>query len=134
MTEDVQKSMDEVIRQDGRYPMEAFAFLHDGLSYAVDDAYGGDNPGEDAGDTRHVTGPQLCGALRDLAKIRWGNLARTVLSKWNLTSTLDFGNMVYLLVDSGMMRKTEDDSLEDFREVFAFDEAFKTDVRFEMKE
>ena len=32
--------------------------------------------------------------------------------------------MVYLLVENELMGKTEDDSLEDFRDVYDFDEAF----------
>ena len=51
-------------------------------------------------------------------------LAGAVLRKWNVRSTLDFGNMVYLLVENGLMHKTAEDSLEDFRDVFDFDEAF----------
>jgi len=126
------KSMEDVIRQDGRYPPEAFAFLHEGLSKAVAGAHG-DKPANEAGQ-RHVTGQQLCFALRDLAVERWGMLAKAVLSKWNIRETLDFGNMVYLLVDNRFMRKTPEDSLEDFRAVFDFDEAFCGRWNFELKE
>ena len=126
-----QKTLEQIVREDGRYPMEAYAFLHDGLNAAVKQAFG--ESGE-AGRPRHVTGRQLCIALRDLALQRWGMLARTVLKKWNIHSTMDFGNMVYLLIEHGLMKKTEEDSIEDFRDVFSFDEAFDADSRFELKE
>jgi len=74
-----------------------------------------------------VTGQQLCLALRDLAKERWGLLAQTVLARWNIHSTLDFGNMVFLQIQSGHMGSTPEDSLEDFRDVYDFSEAFGTD-------
>jgi len=124
------KSMDQVIREDGRYPPDAFGFLHEGLARAVSQVYG-----EQAVTAqRHVSGAQLCHALRDLAIERWGMLARTVLAKWNIHATIDFGNMVYLLVESGLMRKTDEDSLEDFRDVFDFEKAFDVAEEFELKE
>jgi len=120
-------TMEEVIRSDGRYPIEAFAFLHDALSHAVGEVHGADaqvSTDPQTEPSRHVTGAQLCHAMRDLAIERWGRLARPVLSKWNIRATIDLGNMVYLLVDNSFMRKTEEDSIEDFRDVFSFDEAF----------
>ena len=125
------KSMEEVILEDGRYPLEAFGFLHDGLTMAVRDIHGDEPPTEGH---RHVTGKQLCEGLRDLAIERWGMLARTVLNKWNIHETIDFGNMVYLLVENSFMRKTEEDSLEDFRDVFEFDKAFSGYRAIELKE
>jgi len=123
--------MEEIIRQDGRYPPESFAFLHDALGYAVKETYGPDatqTQDIEQDSARHVTGEHLCLAMRALAIERWGRLARTVLARWNIHATIDFGNMVYLLVDNSFMRKTEEDSIEDFRDVFDFDGAFDVDV------
>jgi len=123
------KSMEDVIRSDGRYPLEAFAFLHDALNHAVSDVYGPEaaaTPDPENETARHVSGMQLCYAMRDLAIERWGRLARPVLTKWNIHATIDLGNMVYLLVNNSFMRKTEEDSIEDFRGVFSFEDAFNT--------
>jgi uncharacterized repeat protein (TIGR04138 family) len=125
------KSMEQIIRDDGRYPPEAFGFLHDGLGKAVDAAHG--SSGKAAAGKRHVSGRQLCEALRDLAIERWGLLARTVLERWNVRATLDFGHMVYLLVREGYMRKTDEDSLDDFRDVYDFSQAFDAKYEFSMK-
>lgn len=125
-----EQPMEEVIRADGRYPPEAFDFLHDGLGKAVDETH--ESGGEP--DPRHVTGRQLCLALRDLAVERWGRLARTVLARWNVNATIDFGNMVYLLIENKFMRKTPEDSIEDFRDVYDFADAFDVPVPFELKE
>ncbi len=121
MSDEPKKSLAEVVAEDGRYPLDAFAFLHEGLARAVRQIYG-----EEAGEPgqQHVTGPQLCLALREEALERWGMLARAVLDRWNVHATSDFGNMVYLLVNNGLMHKTEQDSLEDFDGVFDFAEAF----------
>ena len=130
MLEEPQQSMEQVIRSDGRYPMEAYAFLHEGLSEAVKKSRGE----EDSTGQRHVTGRQLCEALCDLARERWGMMAKTVLAKWNIKETMDFGSMVYLLIDHGFMKKTEEDSVEDFRDIFSFDEVFRVNGEFELKE
>ena len=124
------KSMEQVILEDGRYPPEAYGFLHDGLNRAVRAMYG-----EEAGSgQRHVSGRELCEDLRDLALERYGMLAETVLHKWGIHETVDFGHMVYLLIDNNFMRKTDDDSLEDFRDVYDFDKAFRGYEAFELKE
>ena len=73
---------------------------------------------------RHVSGAELCEALRELAIRRWGLMAKTVLNSWHIQSTLDFGKIVYAMIENQMMQKTNEDSLGDFREIFDFAEAF----------
>ena len=128
MTETPEKSLEEVVREDGRYPLDAYAFLHEGLQRAVTDIYGAR---EDEADEHHVSGKQLCQALRTEALGRWGALSSNVLKRWNIRETIDFGNMVYLLVENRHMRKAAQDSLEDFRQVYDFQEAFRPDAAFE---
>ena len=108
------------------YPPDAFAFVREALHLAARHTHGPEpemlNPAMLG--KRHVTGQQLCEALRDLAIKRWGLLAGTVLANWNIHSTLDFGKIVYAMIDNELMQKTEGDSLEDFRDVFDFAQAF----------
>ena len=127
MSEKPEKKFEEVIRLDGRYPREAFAFLHDGLARAVKDVYGGE-AGEEG--PHHVTGRQLCRALCDEALERWGLMAPTVLGRWGIRETIDFGNMVYLLTDHGLMGKSDADSIDDFRNVYDFAGVFGPDEVF----
>ena len=133
MSDRPERRLYEVIRADGRYPPDAFAFLQVGLVRAVRDVYG-DSAEAEEDQPHHVSGRQLCDALRDEGKDRWGMLARTVLNRWNIHETLDFGKMVYLLVENDLMHKTEQDSVEDFRDVFGFDEAFGAEEIFEIQE
>ena len=125
------EAMTRLILADGRYPLDAFEFLHEGLELAAQTRYG-DELSE--GGHRHVSGEQLCQGLRSHAIRRWGPLARTVLAHWGIHSTLDFGEMVYLLVDNGFMQKTADDSLEDFRDVFDFKQAFRVRPHYDLKD
>ena len=123
--------MEEIIREDGRYAPEAYAFLHEALSQAVKVVHG--EEAEESGQ-RHVTGPELCKAIRELAVERWGLMAKAVLNQWNIHQTVDFGNMVYLLIRHGYMRKTEEDNLDDFRDVYDFERAFEMEDPHELKE
>ena len=70
---------------------------------------------------RHVTGQQLCGAIRSLALEQYGYMAKCVLNSWGVHQTGDFGNIVFNLIKIGQMKKTDHDKLEDFENVFDFD-------------
>ncbi|NLF30563.1 MAG: hypothetical protein GX591_06715 [Planctomycetes bacterium] len=126
------EAMTRLILTDGRYPLDAFEFLHEGLELAARTRYG-EKPAAEGGH-RHVSGEQLCQSLRKHALRRWGPLARTVLAHWGIHSTMDFGEMVYLLVDNGFMQKTDEDSIEDFRDVFDFKQALRVRPRYELKD
>lgn len=73
---------------------------------------------------RHITGPELAQACRDLAIQRFGLTARLVLEHWGIRSTGDIGDVVFTLVDLGLLISQPQDSRDDFVDVFAFDQAF----------
>ncbi len=73
---------------------------------------------------RHLTGQELAHGCRELALQRYGVLARTVLEHWGITSTADFGEVVFALVDTGLLMSQPQDSKDDFVGVFDFHEAF----------
>ncbi len=116
------KSLQEVVDEVGLYPMEAFDFVQQGLSYTVQKLHG---EMKDEKVSRHVTGRDLCDGLREFALMNWGLLARTVLGRWNVRKTIDFGRIVFAIVDHHYMQKTENDTLDDFRDVFDFKAAFE---------
>ena len=72
---------------------------------------------------RHVSGQQLCEGLRLLALESWGSLAQAVLASWNIRTTRDFGEMVFLLIRLGLMGKQDSDRIEDFGNVYDFNQA-----------
>jgi len=47
-----------------------------------------------------------------------------VLNEWGVSTTDDFGQVVFNLVNSGVLGKNETDSPNDFKNVFTFDDAF----------
>jgi uncharacterized repeat protein (TIGR04138 family) len=129
---DYEKLLQTVIDEVGTYPAAAYHFVQAGLNHTVIKLHG---PREETkeGTSRHVSGQQLSEGLRDYALEQWGLLARTVLVRWNVTSTYDFGRIVFAMVDSGLMQKTDDDSIEDFRNVYDFKTAFDAAYRIEIK-
>jgi uncharacterized repeat protein (TIGR04138 family) len=117
-----EKSVQQVVEDVGLYPPEAYAFIQKGLNFTVQRLHG---KKKDPKASLHVTGQDLCEGLREVALAEWGRLARTVLRRWNITSTLDFGRIVFAMVDAGLMQKTDEDSVEDFRNVYDFRAAFE---------
>lgn len=106
----------------GPFPITAYQFVREGLAHTSAMVHGDGARGDD--ESRHVSGRQLCLGLRDYATRQYGRMARTVLRCWHINSTEDFGRIVFAMIDAGLMRKTEEDSIDDFRGVYDFDEAF----------
>lgn len=124
MTDRPEKTKEQIIRQDGRYCTEAVEFISEALSYTSRKSHPQTGP---ADQRRHVSGDQLCNGLRELAKQRWGFMAKYVLGHWNIKSTRDFGEIVFLMVNNGWMHKEPTDSIDDFDGVYDFDDAFLWD-------
>lgn len=101
---------------------QAFQFVLHGLRHTIDQIRKSDASVPVEG--RHVSGQELCIGLRDYAIKEYGRLARVVLEHWGIRRTDDFGRIVFAMVEVGKMRKTDADSMEDFRCIFEFDEAF----------
>lgn len=58
-------------------------------------------------------------------------MTRTVFELWGITNSRDFGEIVFNLVDSGLMGKTESDSLDDFKDLYDFQTEFEDKFKFE---
>lgn len=110
----------------GRFPPEAFCFVQEGLRFTVDKLFENKDIETEAG--RHVSGQELCLGLRDYAIQQYGLLARAVLASWGVTRTEDFGKLVFIMVEAELMKKTDEDSIEDFQGVFDFDEVFSLEL------
>ncbi len=115
----------KIWKKDGRYKLEAYQFLFDSLDQAVRLA-GRENA---EGNERHVTGQELLAGMREHALRLFGPLAAQVWRSWGVHETLDWGNIVFLLVEAKMLNRQEDDTIEDFRDGFDFDEAFVDSYR-----
>ena len=118
----------ELLRRDSRYHRDAYFFVFEALRYAQEHlglgrAQALDDP--ESEDERHVTGQQLCEAIRRYAIEQYGLMAKNVLNEWGVYSTSDFGEIVFNLIDIGQMKKTHSDRREDFHNVFDFDDGLR---------
>jgi uncharacterized repeat protein (TIGR04138 family) len=124
---DVNEIIALIRKEDPRFERQAYAFVRDGLEYAVKELKKRDSARAKV--SRHVTGRELAEGLRDYALDQFGPLAKTVLNAWGLHETIHFGDIVYNLIDYSIFSKTDSDRREDFADVYAFDEAFEQPFR-----
>jgi uncharacterized repeat protein (TIGR04138 family) len=110
-----------IIAKDPRYAADAYLFVREALDFTVKTLR---KPTE--GPQRHVTGQELMDCMRQYALNEFGPMAFTVLNEWGVTRTEDFGDLVFNLVDAGVLGKTETDTREDFAGGYSFAEAFQT--------
>ncbi len=119
----------EAIAQDSRYPIDAYQFVREAVSYADDNEELGEftydlSVTEDArvaAQERHLTGQQLCEAIRLYAINQFGYMARIVLKNWGIMETSAFGDIVYNMIDVGIMKKSPLDHRNHFDNVYTFD-------------
>jgi uncharacterized repeat protein (TIGR04138 family) len=111
-----------ICKEDPRYDRKAYAFLREGLDYAVKELKKKDT--ERAKSSLHITGAELLMGLRVYALDQYGPLAMTVLGSWGLTRCGDFGDMVFNLIEYNVFSKTDQDKKEDFAEIYTFEDAF----------
>jgi uncharacterized repeat protein (TIGR04138 family) len=110
----------EICSRDNRYHPQSYIFVLESLDFTAKML---NKPRED-GAQRHVTGRELLEGIRRYALQQFGPMALTVLKRWGVEKTDDFGEIVFNLVEAGKLRRTESDRKEDFAEVYDFEEVF----------
>ena len=122
------EALESVVGSDPRYQRDGYVFLRDALDFttkqqkkikgvSVRHVTGPDS-------VRHVTGPELLDGVRQYALKEFGPMVMTVFDSWGIRSCEDVGHMVFNLIGAGVFGKTEQDSIEDFKNVYDFEEAF----------
>jgi uncharacterized repeat protein (TIGR04138 family) len=106
--------MCNIVMSDRRYAFDAYQFVLEALDYTY----------RMVKKRRHVTGQELLEGARRHALERYGPMARTVLNHWGLRRCEDIGEVVFNLVENGLLRKTDKDSREDFKQGYDFKKAF----------
>jgi uncharacterized repeat protein (TIGR04138 family) len=113
------EALDSIVASDPRYQRDAYVFLRDSLDFTTKQ-----QKKVKGATVRHVTGPELLEGVRQYALKEFGPLVMTVFDNWGIHSCEDIGNMVFNLIGAGIFGKTEEDSIEDFKNVYDFKEAF----------
>ena len=115
-----EEALDQIRAKDKRYENDAYVFVREALDY-TQKTIGKDNRGR----IRHVTGQELLGGIRDFALSQFGPMAMTVLEEWGIRQCSDFGEIVFNMVETGLLAKTERDSRTDFEDGYDFYQAFR---------
>lgn len=117
---DFSEAIEILLKEDRRYDREAYLFLRDALEFTVKLSR---KPREHGSDP-HVSGQQLLEGIRQYALKQYGPMVVTVFNYWRVRKCEDFGEMVYALIEMGIFGKRDTDSIEDFRSIYTFKEAF----------
>ncbi len=117
------KNFPEVIReihgQDNRFGKGAYYFIREALDHTLKSL-----EKNKSGKSGHVSGNELLEGIREYALERFGPMTMTLLDHWNIRKCRDFGEIVFNLVEHGILGRTENDSLEDFDGGYDFQQAF----------
>ena len=111
----LEAALAEIRRRDGKYNERAYVFVLAALEFAQTKL-----PAR-----RHLSGVELAWACRDFALEQFGMLANSVLTHWGINTTEDFGQIVFMLIDVGLLARQPSDRLEDFERVYDFAQVFK---------
>lgn len=116
----LEEAFERIGQQDGRYHERGYLFVLAALEYAQGKLT----------QRRHLSGTELAWACRDFALEQFGLLASTVLGHWGITSTEDFGRIVFTLIDVELLARQPSDKVEDFEHVYDFAEVFREGYRW----
>jgi uncharacterized repeat protein (TIGR04138 family) len=115
-----EQAVEQILAKDTRFHRDAYLFVREALDF-TQKLVVKDNRGQ----IRHVTGQELLDGIRQFALQQFGPMASTVLEEWGVKNSRDFGDIVFNMVEIGLLAKTEKDSRDDFQNGYDFADAFR---------
>jgi uncharacterized repeat protein (TIGR04138 family) len=115
-----EEALEQILATDSRYHRDAYSFVREALDH-TQQTVARDNSDR----LRHVTGQELLEGIRQFALAQFGPMAQTVLGEWGIRECRGFGNIVFNMVEIGLLAKTQNDSRQDFDDGYNFDDAFR---------
>ena len=114
------EAVELILTRDPRFSRDAYTFVREALDYTQKII------GKEArGAIRHVSGQELLEGIRKFALNQFGPMTTTVFEEWNIRHCRDFGEIVFNMVEIGLLAKTEKDTRDDFQNGYDFTEAFR---------
>jgi len=115
--------LEKILERDRRYARDAYAFVHEALQFTV----------QSTGRKGHVTGRELCEGMCEFALTQFGRLARMVLAHWGVRKSEDVGEIVFNMVEVGLLKKREEDTRDDFVDAVNFEQALDRAFQMHLK-
>ena len=109
-----------IISSDPRYQHDVYHFVREGLDYTQQSI-----SKNEEGVARHISGQELLGGMRSHALEQYGPMSLMVLNEWGVHRCEDFGEIVFNMVEHDLLAKTSEDSRENFKGGYDFEEAFR---------
>ena len=114
------EAVEQILAKDSRYTRDAYLFVREALDF-TQKLVGKETRGQ----IRHVSGQELLDGIRQFALKQFGPMAVTVFEEWGVRNCRDFGEIVFNMVESGLLAKTEKDTRDDFQNGYDFTDAFR---------
>ena len=114
------EALDQIVATDTRFQRDAYVFMREALDF-TQKLIGKENQGK----VRHVSGKELLDGLRQYALAQFGPMTITVFEEWGVHQCKDFGDIVFNMVEIGLLAKTEKDTRDDFQSGYDFTDAFR---------
>jgi uncharacterized repeat protein (TIGR04138 family) len=114
------EAVEKILATDARFQRDAYTFVREALDFTQKLI-----SKENKGNVRHVTGQELLDGIRQYSLIQFGPMTMTVLEEWGIHTSKDFGDIVFNMVEIGLLAKTEKDTRDDFQTGYDFTEAFR---------
>lgn len=111
---DLHEVIEEICIKDKRYKPDSYEFVIQALAFTRDKLKR----------QGHVAGRELSEGIAELAIEQYGPMAKVVLNHWGIAKTGDFGNIVFNMIDKKLFSKTEEDTINDFKDVYDFEDVF----------
>ncbi len=115
-----EEALGQILAKDPRFHRDAYFFVREALDHTQKSIVK-----ENKGQMRHVSGQELLVGIREFALAQFGPMAITVLEEWGVRNSRDFGDIVFNMVDTGWLAKTDKDTRDDFQDGYDFTEAFR---------
>lgn len=110
----------QILAKDPRFHRDAYLFVREALDYTQKLVVK-----ENSGQLRHVSGQELLDGIRQFALAQYGPMTLMLFSEWGVHTCRDFGDIVFNMVEIGLLAKTEHDSRADFENGYDFEETFR---------
>lgn len=116
-----EEGVERILKLDARFHRDAYYFLREALDYTqkIIARRNQNRP------TKHVTGQELLEGIRDYALEQFGPMTIAVLEEWGIKNCPDFGELVFNMVETSLLAKTESDSRADFQTGYDFAATFQ---------
>jgi len=114
------EAVEQILGTDARFQRDAYTFVREALDFTQKLI-----SKENKGAVRHVTGQELLDGIRQYSLIQFGPMTMTVLEEWGINHSKDFGDIVFNMVEIGLLAKTEKDTRDDFQTGYDFTEVFR---------